>query len=132
MSNKPERISTICRQHDKLKQFSDRVHQLNQLNLILQNALPLQFANHCQLANVSNDTIIIHTDNAAYASLLRFQAPVLCKTLSSHLNQPVLKLEVKVRPIHNTKATTTQRHAGLSTSTASKTGPAKTGSPTAI
>ena len=119
MSNKPERVSAICHNNDRLKQITQRVRKLNQLNLILQNALPLQFANHCRLANVSNDKIIIHTDNAGYASLLRFQAPSLCKTFSTHLEQPVHKLEVKVRPLTGTQQATTQPQTGLSAATAS-------------
>ena len=52
------------------------------------------------MANINQETLIIHTDNAQYASLIRFQAPVLCKTLSTELNVTISNLEVKVRPFH--------------------------------
>lgn len=98
MANKPERINAVCEQSSQLNQLTRRAQQLNQLNIIMQQALPIQFASHCHLANVTAEHIIIHTDNASFASLLRFQAPVLCKTLSEHLPQAINKLEVKVRP----------------------------------
>jgi hypothetical protein len=99
MVKKLERINAVCEQNSQLNKLTQRVQQLNKLNLVLQQALPIQFSSHCHLANVSAEHIIIHTDNASYASLLRFQAPALCKTLSEHLPQAVTKLEVKVRPI---------------------------------
>jgi hypothetical protein len=98
MANKPERINAVCEQNSQLNHLTQRVQQLNQLNLVLQQTLPIQFSSHCHLANVSAEHIIIHTDNASYASLLRFQAPAICKTLSEYLPQAVNKLEVKVRP----------------------------------
>ncbi len=81
-----------------LHQLSQRAKLLEQLNHTLQQALPAPFAAHCRLANIDNATLIIHTDNASYASLIRFQAPVLCKTLSTKLAMTVDKIEVKVRP----------------------------------
>jgi len=98
MANKLKHINAVCEQNSQLNHLTQRVQRLNQLNIVMQQVLPIQFSSHCHLANVTADHIIIHTDNASYASLLRFQAPVLCKTLSEHLPQPVSKLEVKVRP----------------------------------
>lgn len=98
MTKKLERISTVCTKNNQLSKLSQRAQQLNQLNYILQQVMPPQFSAHCHLANVSEQTIIIHTDNANYASLLRFQAATLCKALSEHLPSPVSKLDVKVRP----------------------------------
>lgn len=98
MANKLERINTVCKQNSQLAQLTQRVQRLNELNIIMQQTLPIQFAGHCHLANVTAEHIVIHTDNASLASLLRFQAPVLCKTLSEHLPQAISKLDVKVRP----------------------------------
>lgn len=98
MTNKPESIETVCSQNTQLKSLIQRARQLNQLNIILQQALPVQFVNHCHLANISDKSIIVHTDNANFASLIRFQAASLCKALSEYLPHPVSKLEVKVKP----------------------------------
>lgn len=98
MTNKPEKVSLVCKQNSQLHNIAQRAQKLNHLNFILQQIMPPQFSAHCQLANISNQTIIIHTDNASYASLLRFQAKTLCKAVSEHTSQNVTKLEVKVKP----------------------------------
>lgn len=98
MTNKPEKVSLVCKQNSQLYNIAQRAQKLNHLNFILQQIMPPQFSAHCQLANISNQTIIIHTDNASYASLLRFQAKTLCKAVSENTSQNVTKLEVKVKP----------------------------------
>ena len=98
MSNKPEKVSLVCKQNSQLYKITQRAQKLNHLNFILQQVMPPQFSAHCLLANINNQTIIIHTDNATYASLLRFQATTLCKAISEHTSQNVTKLEVRVKP----------------------------------
>jgi len=98
MSNKLEPINSIYSQSSQLSKLSQRVQQLEQLNVIFKQVVPPQFADHCHLANVNEHTLVIHTDNASYASLLRFQAKILCSALSKHLPQIVNKLDVRVRP----------------------------------
>jgi len=98
MTNKPQRISAVCTQNSRLNKLTQRAQKLNQLNYILQQVMPPQFSAHCHLANIHDQTLVVHTDNANYASLLRFQAKTLCQSLSKHLPQPVTKLEVKVKP----------------------------------
>jgi len=105
MTNKPERISAVCTKSSRLNQLSQRAQKLNQLNYILQQVMPPQFSAHCHLANIHDQTLVVHTDNASYASLLRFQANTLCKALSEHLPQAVTKLEVKVKPPTKLKQT---------------------------
>jgi len=98
MTNKPEKVSLVYKKNSQLYKIAQRAQELNHLNFILQQVMPPQFAAHCLLANINNQTIIIHTDNATYASLLRFQASTLCKAISEHTAQTVTKLEVKVKP----------------------------------
>lgn len=98
MSNKLEKLSLVCKQNSQLYKITQRAQKLNHLNFILQQVMPPQFSAHCVLANINNQTIIIHTDNANYASLLRFQAATLCKAVSEHASQNVTKLEVRVKP----------------------------------
>lgn len=83
-----------------LKRLSQHTQLLAQLNHILQQVLPPNYAAHCYLANIKHDTLIVHTDKATLASMIRFQAPVLCKTFSEQLGQAFSKLEVKVKPHH--------------------------------
>lgn len=102
MSNKPLHFSTVCQANQQLQQISKRAQKLTQLNSILQEILPSQFAGHCQLANMKDNKIIIHTENAAIASLLRFHSATICKTFSSELSAQIERVEVKVKPQHPT------------------------------
>ncbi|MBE9532936.1 MAG: DUF721 domain-containing protein, partial [Proteobacteria bacterium] len=76
MTKRPEKIRSICQQNSVLNQLSQRSKKLEHLNYLLKQALPSQFSAHCRLANISGNTLIIHTDNASFASLIRFQSPV--------------------------------------------------------
>lgn len=118
MSKKPERLGQVCKKSSHFKWLAARTQQLDKLNIILQKSLPLQFINHCRLANISADKVIIHTDKAAYASMLRFQAPQICQALSAHLPEPVNKLDVKVRPLSTVNRPPSANTLQVSTKTA--------------
>jgi len=100
MTKRPENIRSICQKNSALHQLAQRTQRLEQLNYLLKQALPSQFSAHCRLANINNGTLIIHTDNASYASLIRFQAPAIIKTLSTELKMEISNLDVKVRPLY--------------------------------
>ncbi len=120
MTKQPEQINAICRQNSLLFKLTQRAQFLEQLNLIFQHILPTEFSAHCQLANIENETVIIHTDNAAYASLIRFQAPNLCKTLSKELETNIKAISVKVKPSYRPHQNKQSSHTlSLSKSSAS-------------
>ena len=98
MTTKPEKLNSIYTKNNLLGSLSQRSKKLAELNIILQQLMPPQFAAHCSLSNINENTLIIHADNANYASLLRFQSDLLCKGLSKHLPQIITKIEIKVRP----------------------------------
>jgi len=100
MKNRPNHISNVYQQNDMLKKLSQHTQLLAQLNHVLQQSLPTQYSAHCRLANVKNETLVIQTDNASFASLIRFQAPNLCKALTEQLGQTFTKIVVKVKPHH--------------------------------
>jgi hypothetical protein len=91
---------------------------LDKANIIFQNHLPLQFVNHCQLANIRAHVLVVHTDKGQYASLLRFHAKQLCEAISAALPQPVTHLEVKVRPTVRLQREASTRQVSLSKKTA--------------
>ncbi len=100
MTKQPEQIRSICQQNSTLHQLLQRTQRLEQLNYLLQQALPSQFSAHCRLANISGSTLIIHTDNASYASLIRFQSPAIIKSLSTELDLIITHINVKVKPLY--------------------------------
>ena len=97
MPREPKIINNIFKNNSVLSKMAKHAQLLNRLNHIFQQSLPAQFSAHCKLANINGETLVIHTDNASYSSLLRFQSPVLCKALSRELEVDIKKLEVKVR-----------------------------------
>lgn len=104
MAKQPEQINSICQHNAMLAKLAQHAQLIEKLNHTLHQALPLQFSAHCHLANIKNQTLIIHTDNASFASLIRFQAPALCKAFSEHLTMPISDIEIKVRPEINAPA----------------------------
>jgi|SRR5690554_939710 len=98
MSNKPLHFASVCQASQQLQQISKHAKKLIQLNTILQEILPSPFTGRCQLANIKNNKVIIHTENAAIASLLRFHSATIIKTFSSQLTTLIDRMEVKVKP----------------------------------
>jgi hypothetical protein len=98
MRRQPKPINSIFKNHSALSKINQRTQLLDRLNHAFQQSLPAQFSAHCKLANINGKTLVVHTDNASYSSLLRFQAPALCRTLSQELALDITTLEVKVRP----------------------------------
>lgn len=98
MRREPKLITSIVKNHSALSKINQRTQLLERLNHAFQQSLPAQFSAHCKLANINGKTLVVHTDNASYSSLLRFQAPALCRTLSQELALDINMLEVKVRP----------------------------------
>lgn len=97
---KPRRIHSIFQKNSLLHTLSQHAQRLEQLSYLLQHALPSQFATHCRLANINGNTLVLHVDNALYASLIRFQAPALIKTIASELDLTISHIDVKVRHLH--------------------------------
>ncbi len=96
MAKKPQQITTICDGNSQLKYISVRTNKLKQLDSVLQKLLPQQLRGHCRLANITTNSIIVQTDSSQFASLLRFDAPRICKALSENLNNSVTRLKVTV------------------------------------
>ena len=98
MSDKPRAFARLCQQHPHLLQLHSRAQKLTQLDLLLQAILPSNFAGRCRLVNREGSEATIIAENAAIASLLRFQTRKICQQLSNQLDEPVSKITVKVRP----------------------------------
>ena len=80
----------------RLYKYSDALQKLTQL---LPQLLPTPLHLHCQVANLRQDVLILHVDNAIWAMHLRFQEQEICQRwqqLMPHL-PPLQRVEVKVR-----------------------------------
>ena len=70
-----------------------RAKALQQLTFEVRQHLPKVLAPHCLVANIRNDHLILHTDTAARANLLRYYGPSIIKHLQQHQ---------KLRNLHKT------------------------------
>jgi hypothetical protein len=61
-----------------------RAKTLQQLTIEVRQRLPKILAPHCLVANIRNDHLILHTDTAARANLLRYYGPSIIKHLQQH------------------------------------------------
>jgi hypothetical protein len=98
MAKRPIQVNSVYQKNPALHKITQHAQLLEQLNHVFQQSLPAQFSAHCKLANIDGSTLVIHTDNASYSSLIRFQAPTLCQALSQALSLDITTIKVKVRP----------------------------------
>ena len=57
---------------------------------------PAQY--HPRVLSVQGDTAVVHTANAAVATVLRFRAPAIVAFLRERYNPAVADLQIKVQP----------------------------------
>lgn len=96
------------------------VRRLEALNKMLREQLPPPLNQHCQAANLRDDTLLLHADSPAWALKLRYSAPVMLERLRRQPGlQQLRTINVKVKPtgIATTPAKKT-RHAQMSEDTA--------------
>jgi hypothetical protein len=84
-----------------LRGLQQHAQQLQHLQKILQMELPTPLNQHCYLANLREQTLIIHTDSALWAMRLRYLSPELIVKWHQDTSLGlsfIEKIEVKVRP----------------------------------
>ncbi|MFQ5469788.1 MAG: DUF721 domain-containing protein [Gammaproteobacteria bacterium] len=80
----------------KLIQFAN---QLEKLTRITRSCLPTPVNNHVNVANLKDNTLIIHTDSATWATQLRFHLPDLLRQLRiDHNLKSICSIRTKVVP----------------------------------
>lgn len=83
----------------RLQHLLARAKALQRLTHKARQYLPAQLAPHCLVANIRGNCLILHTDTAARASLLRYHLPTLIKCLQQHQGLRSLgRASIKVRP----------------------------------
>lgn len=96
----PKRVAgLLAGNHDTLQPLLARAKRLEQLNHALRSQLPPPLNQHCQVANIRGDTLVLHADSSAWALKLRYSVPVMLAQLQK---QPALQnlrcIDIKVRP----------------------------------
>ncbi|MBD3609325.1 MAG: DUF721 domain-containing protein [Gammaproteobacteria bacterium] len=92
-----KQINTLL---SKLKQTSHMFKQIEHEKRLTQNLralLPSPLAENCQAGGIKNDTLIIFTTSAVWASKLRYLIPTLLADFSEHPKfQQVTEINIKI------------------------------------
>jgi hypothetical protein len=74
-----------------------RADYLHEMNLKLCSHLPAPLNIHCKLANITDDTVIMHADSSAWAARLRYSIPEILNIMHNQLNTINVKsIRIKV------------------------------------
>ena len=87
-----------------------QVNQQNKLRKQVQALLPTALGKHAQSCRIKNDTLIIYTDSAVWASQFRFHAKNIQQALSLRVKENINKVQIKVLAT-TIEQKTTPRHA---------------------
>ena len=83
---------------DSLQAVFAHSQRLETLNHAVRGCLPAPLNQHCQVANLRDNTLVLHADSSAWALKLRYSSRTLLQQLHQHGLQGLNALEVKVRP----------------------------------
>ena len=105
-----------------LRKFVAKVDQLKQIHQLISTKLEPSLADHCQVANLRDGTLILATTSPAWNHKLRFSAMDLLSALRADPRWSGLKaIEVRVDylpQLENTSATKSKKRVSLSTNNA--------------
>ena len=89
----------------RLQHLIKTSQQLSNYIVLLPKVLPLEFADHCRVASYQRGQLLIHVDNATWATQLRYRVPDLLSALrSDHHCFGLTNIKVQVNPaFHKTE-----------------------------
>ena len=76
----------------------NHTQRLGALNRILRGCIPAPLNQHCQVANLRDNLLILHADSSAWALKLRYSSQTLLQQLRQYGVPGLSAIEVKVRP----------------------------------
>jgi hypothetical protein len=81
-----------------LARLVSRAGRLAALDRDLRARLPRPLADHCQVANLRENSIILHADSPVWAARLRYQRAMLLEALAALGLPQVREVAIRVRP----------------------------------
>ena len=119
----PATINELLRNSPgSLSKIQARIAQISNFQDKLRSALGTPLSEHLNVANFSDDTLVLHTDNPAWASRLRFNIQLILRIARLNCGLDGLKsVRIKV-VIPNTDRKANKRSLSLSENTAKMIG----------
>lgn len=97
---KPKTISHLLDAASSLRRIRHHIEKLEKLQTELQKGLNFPINQHLTVANYQRETLILHTDSAAWAAKLRFKTPEILAVVK---NDPELAeihaVRIKIKPV---------------------------------
>lgn len=79
----PKHINNLLSESsDNLHQLVDRCSQLQRLTRLVCQYLPLPLNQHCRVANLRDQHLILHADSSTWATMLHYHTPALLEYLN--------------------------------------------------
>lgn len=70
--NDPIPVQKVLNAQNTLKSLLNKANTLRTIEQQLQKLLPKEISAHCQVMNLTNNTLVLGVDSAAWATTLRF------------------------------------------------------------
>jgi hypothetical protein len=93
-------VNDLLTRTTPLHALIQRGQALQQLDQRLKVYLPETLREHCCVANVTGECLILLTDSAAWATQLRYWHDTLLNHSQQMSGQTITRLEIRVRPSH--------------------------------
>jgi len=103
--NKPEALNTLLKNKNSvLGKLCLHAKYLTQLEKKLCLFLESPLNTHCSVANLANDTLVLHSDSSAWASKLRYNIPAILNYMQHECNLTTLKtIRIKIKLPENSR-----------------------------
>ncbi len=96
----PKSITT-CFHSNLLQGIVAKARQLAALDKALFEVLPKEMAPHCRVMNVTEQSLIVETDSATWATRLRLESETVIRQLAHRQFNFIKRIECRVRPAFN-------------------------------
>ncbi len=116
---RPKSLNEIINSNDELTRLYQHIEFLSSLDKTLQEFLPANLKSHCTVANLSNQTLVLHSDAAVWATRLRYLTPEILNFMRTHCNQKSLKtIRIRVNPLQQAPMVNSRQKMTLTKSSA--------------
>jgi hypothetical protein len=96
--DKPELLKDLLADKGGLAGIVRRAAAADRMTRRVQSALPGEVSAHVVGANIREDRLVVIVDGAAWAARVRFEAPLLKRTLAETEELEIGRVFVRVRP----------------------------------
>lgn len=97
---RPQSLREVLLGNRNLQYLQARVEYLQKTDLLLRSHLDSSLREHCRIANIRDNILVIFVESSAWAARFRFCIPTLLEKLKSEPELQGLKsVQVRVNPL---------------------------------